>query len=116
MKDWKIIIKKFKKFRHKNTKINFAKVDDEELMQYYVIFERPKQFFNLMDEGKQIEGFDTNEQTYIKVANFAKKCDGILDKIIRTTIVRGKNTNYWDGLLKKCKDEFYFATLYCKIN
>jgi hypothetical protein len=81
MEDWELIKRKIIKYCCDYEDITFAKLNPEELTQYYYISTYPIQIFTSLDEGKTINGIENNEKALIQTAKVAKKCHQLIERI-----------------------------------
>jgi len=104
MKDWELIKRKIIKYCCNFEDIEFAKLNPEELTQYYYISTYPIRTFTLLDEGITIDGIENNEITLIQTAKVAKKCHQLIKQIGKQmkkfALSKRQWKNYFDTIAK----------------
>jgi len=112
MLNWKTIIENLGNYRHKTKNIHFAIINNEELIQYWIIATMEIWAFEKIDEGILVEGIENNEGNYLELANNAKYYYQLQQEM--TDVIKNLKTNVdFDEIFEKCNNSFinYVKTL-----
>jgi hypothetical protein len=105
MLDWKTINKNLTNHRHKTKIIHFATIDNEELIQYFIIATMQLWAFEKMDEGVKVAEIEYNEGNYLEFANDAKYYYQLREEI--TDVIKNvKNEINFNEIIDKCNNSF----------